>query len=121
MVHEIKPNVYSVGAVDWDRRLFDGFMSLPNGTSYNCYIVRGDEKTALIDAVESSFEEELFTNIFKSGISSIDYIVVNHAEQDHSGALPFLIDLFPSAKVVTNGKCAELLSELLGIPAGRRS
>jgi len=108
-----------VGAVDWDRRLFDGIIPLPGGTSYNCYIVRGEEKTALIDAVDTSFEEELFTNLFKSGISSLDYIVVNHAEQDHSGSLPFILDLFPNAKVVTNGKCAELLTELLLIPGDR--
>lgn len=116
---KITERIEWVGAVDWNRRSFDAVMQLPNGTSYNSYIVRGEEKTALIDTVDSSFEEDLFTSLFKSGIQSLDYIVVNHAEQDHSGSLPFMLDIFPKAKVVTNEKCAELLTALLLIPGER--
>ncbi len=52
MKRELRSEVYSVGAIDWDRRLFDELIPLPDGTSYNAYLVRGSEKTALIDTVD---------------------------------------------------------------------
>jgi len=51
-VREIKPNIYSVGSIDWDRRLFDELIPLPDGTSYNSYLIIGSDKTALIDTVD---------------------------------------------------------------------
>ena len=59
---KIKEGVYWVGAVDWDRVLFDELVTLPEGTSYNAYLVVGSEKTALIDTVEPHKKEELFKN-----------------------------------------------------------
>ncbi len=56
---EIRKNVYLVGAVDWDRRLFDALIPLPQGTSYNAYVVVGQEKTALLDSVDPSKWDEL--------------------------------------------------------------
>jgi len=85
---EIKPGIYWVGAVDWDRRLFDELIPLPDGTSYNSYLIRGSEKTALIDAVDPDMEHVLMTRLDDLGVKKIDYLVANHAEQDHSGSIP---------------------------------
>ncbi|MGB2804001.1 MAG: FprA family A-type flavoprotein [Candidatus Zixiibacteriota bacterium] len=113
---ELRPNVYSVGTIDWDRRLFDELIPLPDGTSYNAYLIKGSEKTALLDTVDPAKEEELVTNLQKLGIKRIDYVVSHHAEQDHSGAIPRILEEHPEAKVVTNPKCASMLTDLLHIP-----
>jgi len=114
---EIVKDVFWVGALDFDRRLFDELIPLPEGTSYNSYLIRGSEKTALIDTVDPKKEEELLVNLIKLGIDQIDYIVINHAEQDHAGSLPMVLEMYPRAKVVTNEKCRDLLVPLLQIPA----
>jgi len=116
---EIKPGIHWIGSIDWDRRLFDSLIPLPQGTSYNAYLVKGSEKTALIDTVDPTKEYELVQNLFRIGIDGIDYIIVNHAEQDHSGALPMILELFPRARVVTNEKCRDLLVALLDIDGDR--
>jgi flavorubredoxin len=113
---EIVPGVDWVGAFDFDRRIFDELIPMPNGTSYNSYLVRGSEKTALIDTVDPTKEFELIENLVKLGIERIDYIVVNHAEQDHAGSLPMILEFFPNATVVTNEKCRDLLIALLHLP-----
>jgi len=115
----IKPGIYWVGALDFDRRIFDELIPLPDGTSYNSYLIRGSEKTALIDTVDPAKEFELISNIVKLGIETIDYIVINHAEQDHSGSLPMILEFFPNAVIVTNEKCRDLLVALLHVPADR--
>jgi len=62
LVREIKPGVFSIGAIDWDRRLFDALIALPDGTSYNSYLIQGNEKTALIDPVDESMVDVLLGN-----------------------------------------------------------
>lgn len=115
----IAPSVYAVGAVDWDRRLFDAFIPLPDGTSYNSYLVRGSEKIALIDAVDPTMQQVLLNNLKELGVERIDYVVVNHAEQDHSGSLPPILERYPSAQVMVTPRGKGLLSDLLMIPAER--
>ena len=115
MVNEIKPNVYSVGALDWDRRLFDELIPLPDGTSYNAYLIKGSEKTALLDAVDPAKTSVLMDNLIKAGIERLDYIIAHHGEQDHSGSIPDVLLLYPEAKVVTNAKCRGMLMDLLHI------
>ncbi|RUM88663.1 MAG: FprA family A-type flavoprotein [Thermovibrio sp.] len=112
----IKDDIYWVGAIDWDRVLFDELVTLPEGTSYNAYIVFGKEKTALIDTVEPHKKEEFFKNLEELGVEKIDYIISNHAEQDHSGTIPNVLEKFPNAKVVTNKKCKQMLIDLLDLP-----
>ncbi|HQJ88101.1 MAG TPA: FprA family A-type flavoprotein, partial [Methanoregulaceae archaeon] len=85
----------------------------------NAFLVKGSEKTALIDAVDTTMEMALMTNLFRAGIDRIDYIIVNHAEQDHSGLIPLLLEMFGGAVVVTNKTCKDLLISLLGIPESR--
>ncbi|MFP4466554.1 MAG: FprA family A-type flavoprotein [Candidatus Goldiibacteriota bacterium] len=118
-VKELKENVLSVGAVHWERRLFDELIPLPDGTSYNSYLVIGSEKTALIDAVEPETFSQLEDNLKEAGSKKIDYIISNHAEQDHSGGIARLVEMYPDAKVVTNGKCKSMLMDLLLIPEER--
>ena len=113
---EMVPGVFWVGALDFDRRIFDELIPLPDGTSYNAYLIRGSEKTALIDTVDPAKEFDLISNLVKLGIERIDYIVINHAEQDHAGSLPMVLEFFPDAMVVTNEKCRDLLVALLHIP-----
>jgi flavorubredoxin len=113
---EIKSGIFYVGVSHWDRRLFDELIPLPDGTTYNAYIVKGSDKTALIDSADPEKQAALISNIKSLGIDTIDYIVSNHAEQDHSGGIPELLAAFPSAKVVTNPKCKTMLMELLMIP-----
>jgi flavorubredoxin len=104
-------------AADWNRRLFDALVPLPQGTSYNAYVVRGSQKTALLDTSDprtlNDFMELLET------IPSVDYVIAHHAEQDHSGGLPRVLAKFPQAKVVTSVKCKEMLLSLLDLPENR--
>src|SRR5512136_2940617 len=116
---EVVKGIFWVGALDFDRRIFDELIPLPEGTSYNAYLIRGSEKTALIDTVDPSKEYELISNLVKLNIDHIDYVIFNHAEQDHSGSLPMILEFFPDAEVVTNEKCKNLLIALLHIPANR--
>ncbi len=116
---EIVKGVVWVGALDFDRRIFDELIPLPNGTSYNSYLIRGSKKTALIDTVDPTREFDLISNLVKLGIERIDYLVVNHAEQDHSGSIPMVLEFFPDAVVVTNEKCRDLLIDLLHLPADK--
>jgi len=115
MVREIKKDIFAVGAIDWDRRLFDELIPLPDGTSYNAYVIKGKEKNVLIDAVDPTKEEELITNLKFLNLN-IDYVVSLHSEQDHSGAIPKVLEIFPQAKVITNKKGKEFLMDLLLIP-----
>jgi len=118
-VHKITEGVYWVGALHWDRRLFDELIPLPEGTSYNSYIIFGSEKTALIDAVDFSKQKILVENLKSLDVKRIDYVISNHAEQDHSGEITKVLELYPESKVVTNPKCKDFLKELLLIPDDR--
>ncbi len=114
-VKKINDNVWSVGAIDWKRRTFDEIVPLPDGTSYNSYLIKGSEKTALIDTVDPHMEKDLIDNLKDLEVSKIDYIISNHAEQDHSGAIPTILKMFPESKVVTNERCKNMLIDLLPI------
>lgn len=115
----LAPGVYAVGAIDWDRRLFDELIPLPDGTSYNAYIIKGSEKTALLDTVDPTKTKVLLDNLKELAIDKIDYVVAHHAEQDHSGSLPKVLEIYKTAKVVTNPKCRDFLKDLLLIPDER--
>ncbi|MFA5287512.1 MAG: MBL fold metallo-hydrolase, partial [Candidatus Omnitrophota bacterium] len=105
---EILPGIYSVGVVDWNMRSFHGHTyTTKRGTSYNSYLII-DDKTVLIDTVHAPFSEELIQNIKEVvPLDKISYIVANHVEADHSGALPALMRLCPKAQVFGTAKCKE--------------
>jgi flavorubredoxin len=113
---KISSGVYWVGAIDWDRRLFDELIPLPDGTSYNSYLIKGSAKTALIDTVDPSMESVLLNRLKQAGVKNIDYVIANHAEQDHSGTIPPVLEKYPTAKVVTTPRGKDMLIGLLLIP-----
>ena len=106
---EIKKDIYYVGAVDWDRRLFDSLIPLPDGTSYNSYLIKGSEKTALIDTVDPPMKDVLLANLGRLGIKRIDYVIFNHAEPDHSGSIREVLAKYPEAKAVCTPRCKGML------------
>jgi flavorubredoxin len=113
---EIRPGVFSVGAIDRDRRIFDELIPLPEGTSYNSFLVKGSTRTALIDTVDPSKEGELLSHLDELKVDLIDYLVSNHAEQDHSGAISRILSRYPSARVITTPRGKELLMPFLHLP-----
>ena len=116
----IADGVYYTGIIDWDRRTFDELVALPRGTSYNSYIVSGSSATALIDSAEPSKSSE-FLGIIREMETEIHYIISQHAEQDHSGTIPELLDMYPDAEVLGTPACIELLRELLRIDGNFRA
>jgi len=114
-MRQINDNILAVGAIDFDARLFDRLIPLPDGTSYNAYLIKGSEKTALLDTVDPAMTDVLIGNLTRAGIDKLDYVIAHHGEQDHSGSLPDVLLLYPDAKVVTNPKCKGMLMDLLGI------
>jgi flavorubredoxin len=116
---KLAEGIYSVGAIDWDRRLFDALIPLPDGTSYNSYLIKGSEKTALIDTVDPTMSGVLLHHLSQHDITRIDYVIANHAEQDHSGTLPLVLEKYPEAKVVCTPRCKDFLIDLLIIPEGK--
>lgn len=111
----IKDNIYWMGYIDWDARLFDQLIPLPDGTSYNAYLVEGSEKTVLIDTVEPEFFGELEEQL--ENVNKLDYLVSLHAEQDHSGSIPKVLSKYPEAKLITTPKAKEILIDHLAISA----
>ncbi|NLE11271.1 MAG: MBL fold metallo-hydrolase, partial [Actinobacteria bacterium] len=110
----IQDGVYWMGAVDWDRRLFDSLIPLPDGTSYNAYLVEGKDKVALLDTVDPAMAETLMEQL--ADVPKVDYIVSHHAEQDHSGSIGLVLEKYPDAKVMCTPKAKDILIDLLAIP-----
>ena len=96
----VKDNVYWIGALHPDLKVFDIIMETKNGTTYNSYLIK-DEKIAIVDTVKEKFSEQYIEHI-KSLIDpeKIDYIIVHHTEPDHSGSLIKLLEIAPNAQVV---------------------
>jgi len=111
---KIRDGVYWMGAVDWERRLFDSLIPLPDGTSYNAYLVEGTEKVALLDTVDPPKIDTLLSQL--AGVPKIDYIVSHHAEQDHSGSIGPVLEKYPGAKVVATPRGKGMLIDALAIP-----
>lgn len=113
----LKPaeNVFYCGEKDRERTLFDQLIPLPEGTTYNSYFIKGSEKNALIDTVYPPKLELLLDKLKKAKIEKLDYIISNHAEQDHSGALPVLVKEFPDVKIVTNARARDNIKSMLHI------
>ncbi len=98
---ELKPDIYWVGAIDWDLRNFHGYLT-QRGSTYNAYLIV-DEKIVLVDTVKSHLFDEMVARIKRIvDPAKIDYIVSNHVEMDHSGSIPMMKELCPNAKVITS-------------------
>ncbi len=114
---KIRDGVYWMGVVDWDRRLFDSLIPLPDGTSYNAYLVKGSEKTVLLDTVDPAVSDILMSQL--EDVPHIDYVIAHHAEQDHSGTIPQVIAKYPDAQVIASPKGKKMLVEHLRISDAR--
>ncbi len=112
----IGDNLFEVGAIHPDRILFDCLMPTPHGTTYNAYLIVGQEKTALIDTVDPEKSSVLMSNLADTGIKRLDYIVCLHTEQDHSGSIESVLRQFPEAIVVANAKVKEMALTHLHLP-----
>jgi flavorubredoxin len=113
---KIMEGIEWVGAIDWNRRLFDSLIPLPDGTSYNAYLLRGGVKNALLDTVDVPMAEALLRQL--ENVATLDYIVAHHAEQDHAGAIPRVLAAYPNAKIVCTPKGKEMLIDHLDISPG---
>ena len=101
---EILKNIFWIGVNDFDTELFESIWPLPQGISYNSYLIIG-EKVILIDLVKNTMENNFFEKIKKLlGTKSVDYLIINHMEPDHSGALKILKNLYPEIKIIGNEK-----------------
>ena len=111
---EIKKNIYWVGALDPDLRVFDIIMYTPYGTSYNSYIVKGSEKVALFETVKVQFFEQYLKRLkdLKIDITNIDYIVVNHTEPDHAGSVAKILDISPKSKIIGSAAAIKFLKKI---------
>ena len=116
----LAPNVFWVGVKDYNRRLFDGLIPLPHGTSYNAYLIMGKEKTALIDTVNPGFEKDLVDKIAQHmDPTKIDYVIMNHAEPDHANAAKYVLSIAKNAKLVAGAKGKEAAMMYFDIDASR--
>ena len=118
-MERISQKIYSVGVNDTDKILFEGLWPLPYGVSYNSYLVV-DEKIALIDTVESGFEEDFLYNI-REAIADrpVDYLVVNHMEPDHSSLTAYMMDTYPDLMIIANAKTVPMLQGYYDVPLER--
>ena len=116
---KISERIFYVGVNDDDKVLFEGLWPLPAGVSYNSYVV-ADEKIALIDTVESGFEEEFLENVREAaGGRALDYLVVNHMEPDHSSLITFILEEYPDLKILANAKTLPMLKGYHDVPEER--
>jgi flavorubredoxin len=111
---EVTPSVSWVGVKHPDLKIFDELFPTHNGTTYNSYIVRGEQKTALIDTVKAPFTDEFFDKVEKCiGLDKVDLVVINHTEPDHSGALSRLLEKRPDLPVYCTRPAQNFLTQLL--------
>ncbi|MGR3176906.1 MAG: FprA family A-type flavoprotein [Candidatus Anammoxibacter sp.] len=111
---KIKEDVYWVGSLDPDLVVFDIVVPTEHGTTYNAYLVKGKDKIALIDTVKEPFKEEYIKTIGAIvDPKDIDYIVINHTEPDHSGALPHLVDFVPNITTVFSKTAKSFVGNIL--------
>ncbi len=119
-VPEIAARIYFLGARDWNRRIFDALIPLPQGTTYNAYLVKGSESTALIDTVNPGFEAELLGKLSQvMPPEGLDYLVMNHAEPDHAGAIPAVLQASPRARLIATAKGADMARVYFQTPEER--
>lgn len=115
---QITENIYYVGVNDRNKTLFEGLWPLPNGVSYNAYLVV-DEKVALVDTVEVDFFMPFLENIREVlGERPIDYVVVNHMEPDHSGSLALIKKYYPEVQIIGNKKTFDMMKGFYQLEEG---
>ncbi len=111
---KLTDNLYSVGVQDPDLRTFDIIMNTPYGTTYNAYVLKGTEKTALIEAAKQGFEDTFFANVEEvTSFDKIDYLIINHTEPDHAGIIPLVLKKNPNITVVGTNSAVTFVSNII--------
>jgi len=111
---ELKANLYWNGVLDPELRTFDIIMHTEFGTTYNSYVLKGSEKTALIETAKLTHLDSYLKNIASvTDVRSIDYIIVNHTEPDHAGSIERLVELNPNIKVVGTATAISFLKHIV--------
>jgi len=114
-VKRVVDGVFYVGVDDLELDIFESIWPLPHGVSYNSYLVVGDDKVALIDTVDARFSDQLLQNIAEAiGDRRVDYVVLNHLEQDHSGSLAEVLGKYPDAVVVGTPMAVNMAKSFYG-------
>ncbi len=115
---QIRKDIYWVGSLDPNLRVFDIIMYTPFGTTYNSYVVKGSKKTALFETVKEKAFDQYMERLDHLGVSldSIDYIIVDHTEPDHAGSVAKILDLAPNAKVVGSVTAIQFLKNIVNKP-----
>ena len=117
-MQKITENIYYVGVNDRNKSLFEGLWPLPNGVSYNSYLI-DDEKVCLIDTVEVDFFTQFIEHIQEViGERKVDYLVVNHMEPDHSGSIALIKKYYPDIQIIGNKKTFQMMEGFYGIADG---
>ncbi|MFU8779738.1 MAG: FprA family A-type flavoprotein [Kiritimatiellia bacterium] len=114
---QIRDGIEAIITVHWERRLFDSLIPLPDGTSYNAYLIKGAKGTVLIDSTDPELREDMMAQL--QDVKKIDYIVSQHSEQDHSGCIPDLLERHPEAILLCSSKAEEMMGTHLGVAADR--
>ncbi|MCF7891032.1 FprA family A-type flavoprotein [Candidatus Bipolaricaulota bacterium] len=119
-MREISSGVYWVGVRDWERKFFDKLVPLPEGTTYNSYLIQGEDKTALVDTVNPGFEKDLEEKVKQvTDPESLDYLIMNHAEPDHANGLSHMASLAKDAEILATEKGKEMALSLYDLPEDR--
>lgn len=115
---EIKKDIYWVGALDPSLRVFDIIMYTPYGTTYNSYVIRGNEKVALLETVKLEFFDQYLDRLksLDIDIHKIDYIIVDHTEPDHAGSVAKILELSPNAKIVGSAAAIKFMKKIANVP-----
>jgi len=114
---QIREGIDAIVTVHWERRLFDSLIPLPDGTSYNAYLIKGRTGTALIDSTDPELRDDLMTQL--QDVQQIDYIVSQHSEQDHSGSIPDLLVRYPKATLLCSSRAREMMGTHLAVAEDR--
>ena len=122
MVTSVSDTIKYVGVDDHDIDLFESQYDVPEGMSYNSYVIL-DEKTALMDSVDATKTDEWIANVKEAlGDRKLDYIVIQHMEPDHSGSFGTVVETFPEAQVVATTKAFQLMGQFFdGLDLGERA
>ncbi len=114
MTTQLTKNVFSVGVSDPNLRVFDVVMATESGTTYNSFLIKGSEKTAVVEMVKEKFHDDHIANLKELvDLSTIDYVIISHCEPDHSGSLGKFLELCPNAQVIGSNATSNFIPQIL--------
>lgn len=118
MVEKVTDTILNVGVNDYDIKIFENQYILEKGMAYNSYVIL-DEKVAVMDTVDEHVTEEWLVKVDEALLGrSVDYLVVQHMEPDHSGSIMALVNKFPNMKIVGNAKTFQMINQFFHVDLG---